>query len=299
MVFNHLACRLDTIHITITRPRSVIGFVGENGEPTDKLFYGVLDILAGKNYEIRGGSKKFVNNGSEYIQSNNKEIIVQLRSSHLMKNGNSKVEAILKFLKANDVSPKIKRSRKKDDTKERQKIFYQFSRLDFAVDYETSFDLLKIIAEKIGYSRFFQGIHKDYFYRVIHGNKRTSDGGREHRIKEIKLGNLGFELAIYNKKLEIAEAASSEKLALYPLIYRDILSAPSRQLYRVELRFFRSRSIAFNGLTADELTALPAKELSKFGTATKLIKIKPKDAVESSLFSRLFTIKNPVTQKGE
>ena len=72
MVLNKVFCGLDTIHITITRPRSLISFVGENAEPTDKLFYGILEILFEQHFVVQGGSKQFVNNGSEYVQSNSR-----------------------------------------------------------------------------------------------------------------------------------------------------------------------------------------------------------------------------------
>lgn len=290
-------CGLDTIHITITRPRNSISFIGEDPKPTDKLFYGVLDILLGKNFVVQGGQKKFVNNGSEYIQSNQKEILIQLRSAHLMKYGKSKVEAILKFLDENEVKPKPKRDRKKSHSeKEKPATFRQITRLDFAADYETNFDLVKILNERIGYSRFFTGIPKGYFYRVIHDNRRLKDGSRKHSIKELKIYNKGFELAIYNKKLEIAEEASQEKLQLYPSVYREILADPERQLFRIELRLFRSRSIAFNELTTDQLFKLPSTELTKFGKAVRLLKIKGrnKKVIESLLFSRLFTFLNSI-----
>lgn len=294
MVLNNVGCRLDTIHITITRPRNIIGFLGEDGEPTDKLFYGVLDILSGKNYQVFGGSKKFVNNGTDYIQSNNKEIIIQLRSAHLMKNGISKVAEILKLLKANGVLPKEKRNRKKGVKLEKAVIFYQVSRLDFAVDYEASFDLLKVLNDGIGYRRFFDGIQKDYFFRAIHDNVRVAKGERSHRIKEMKIGNSGFELSIYNKKIEIAENASPEKLALYPEIYRDILIDKSRFLFRVEFRLFRSRSISFNSLSAEELSKLPQSELAKFGNATRLLKRKNQKMIQSRLFSKLFVLTDSI-----
>lgn len=290
MVLNKIFCGLDTIYITITRPRSLISFIGENAEPTDKLFYGILDILLGRNFVIQGGSKKFVNNGSEYIQSNSREILVQLRSAHIMKYGRSKIGAILKFLSDSGVKPKAKRTRKKDFKAEKQDVFYQITRIDFAVDYETRIDLIKILTERVGYTHFFSGIPKDYFYRVIHHSKRTSKDARAHRFKELKIFNNGFELAIYDKRLEVAEQATAEKLQLYPPIYRDILLAPERKLYRVELRFFRTRSIAFNHLTVDELFDLPAKELNKFGEATKLLKRKKQKIISSTLFSRLFSV---------
>lgn len=290
MVLNKIFCGLDTIHITITQPRSLISFIGENAEPTDKIFYGILEILFEKTFVVLGGSKKFVNNGSEYVQRNYKEIIIQLRSAHLMKYGSLKVGAILKYLSENGIKPRTKRTRKKGVKSERQDVFYQITRIDFAVDYETQIDLIKILNERIGYTHFFSGIHKDYFYRVIHDNKRTSQGTREHRFKEIKVFNLGFELAIYQKKIEITEQATAEKLQLYPPIYRDILLDPKRKLFRVELRFFRSRSIAFNALTVDELFALPATELKKFGDATHLLKRKKQNIIKSSLFSRLFSV---------
>jgi hypothetical protein len=290
MVLNKIFCGLDTIYITITRPRSLISFTGENAEPTDKLFYGILDILIGRNFVIQGGSKKFVNNGSEYIQSNSREILVQLRSAHLMKYGRTKVGTILKFLSDSGVKPKAKRTRKKDFKNEKQDVFYQITRIDFAVDYETRIDLIKVLTERVGYTHFFSGIPKDYFYRVIHHSKRTNKDTREHRFKEFKIFNAGFELAIYDKRLEIAEQATAEKLQLYPPIYRDILLAPERKLYRVELRFFRTRSIAFNHLTVDELFDLPTKELNKFGEATKLLKRKKQKIIPSILFSRLFTV---------
>lgn len=290
MLLNKIFCGLDTVYITITRPRSLISFIGENAEPTDKLFYGILDILLGRNFVVQGGSKKFVNNGSEYIQSNSREILVQLRSAHLMKYGRSKVGAILKFLSDSGVKPKTKRTRKKDFKAEKQDVFYQITRIDFAVDYETRIDLIKILTERVGYTHFFSGIPKDYFYRVIHHSERTSKATREHRFKELKIFNNGFELAIYDKRLEIAAQATAEKLQLYPPIYRDILLEPERKLYRVELRFFRTRSIAFNHLTVDELFDLPAKELNKFGEATKLLKRKKQKTFPSTLFSRLFSV---------
>ncbi len=290
MVLDKVFCGLDTIHITITRPRSVISFLGENAEPADKLFYGILDILLGRNFVVQGGSKQFVNNGSEYIQSNSREILVQLRSTHLMRYGREKVGAILKFLIYIGVNPKSKRTRMIGANTERQDNFYKITRLDFAVDYETRIDLIKILNERVGYTHFFKGIHKDYFYRVIHDNKRASKDKREHRFKELKIFNSGFELSIYNKKVEIAEQATGEKLQLYPPVYRDILIEPQRKLFRVELRFFRSRSIAFNHLSADELFDLPAKELNKFGQSTQLLKRKNQKHFASTLFWRLFAI---------
>lgn len=294
MVLSKVGCRLDTIHITITRPRNIIGFVGEDGEPTDKLFYGVLDILAGKNYEVFGGSKKFVNNGIDYIQSNNKEILIQLRSAHLMKNGITKIAEILTFLETNGVKPKAKRERKKGAKTERAFLFYQISRLDFAVDYEASFDLIKILSEGIGYHRFFTGIQKDYFYRTIHDNIRLDKDQRIHRFKEMKLGNNGFELAIYSKKIEIAENATAEKLTLYPEIYREILSDKNRLLFRVELRLFRSRSIAFNSLSANELWELPKIELVRFGKTVRLLKRKKQKIIQSRLFFQLFSMADSI-----
>lgn len=289
VVLNRVFCGLDTIHITITRPRSVIAFYGENPEPTDKLFYGILDILLGKNFVVMGGSKKFVNNGSEYIQSNPKEILIQLRSAHLMKYGRSKVNAIINFLHENEVKPKAKRNRKKDAPKtERPAFFYQITRFDATCDYETNFDLVKILSEKIGYTRFFTGISKGYSYRVIHENKRLPDGKRGHKIKEIKVYNRGWELSIYNKKLEVAEQATAEKLSLYPEIYREILINPNRQLFRVELRLFRSRSVSLNDFNTDQLFEAVKAELIKFGKTVQLLKIKNKKSVESLLFSKLF-----------
>lgn len=295
IVFNNIFCGLDTIHITITRPRSAIAFYGETPEPTDKLFYGVLDILIGKTFIVLGGSKKYVNNGIEYIQSNSKEILIQLRSTHLMKNGSSKVEAIIKFLQDNGVKPKSKRNRKKNADKEAPiNTFYQITRLDFACDYETNFDLVKILNEKMGYTRFLTGIPKNYGYRVIHENNRLPDGKREHKIKELKIFNKGFELAIYNKKLEVIEQANEEKFKLYPDTYHEIIKNKQRQLFRVELRLFRSRSISFNHLTTDEIFNLPKQELIKFGKAIRLLKIKNKNSVESSLFSKLFAFGNSI-----
>lgn len=290
MVLNKVFCGLDTIHITITRPRSLISFTGENAEPTDKIFYGILGILFDQHFVIQGGSKQFVSNGTEYVQSNSKEILVQLRSSHLMKYGRSKVGAILKFLNDSGVKPKAKRTRKKDFKPEKQDVFYQITRLDFAVDYETRIDLIKVLNVRFGYSHFFSGIPKDYFYRVIHQSIRIDKNSREHRFKEIKVFNNGFELAIYDKRLEIAEQATADKLQLYPPIYRDILVSQERKLFRVELRLFRSRSIAFNHLTVDELFDLPSIELNKFGQATKLIIRKKQKNIPSSLFSRLFSV---------
>lgn len=290
MILNKVFCGIDTIHITITRPRSLISFVGENPQPTDTLFYGVLDILMGRNFVVQGNSKKFVNNGLEYVQSNPKEILIQLRSTHLMKYGRSKVEAILKFLNEQGVKPKAKRSRKKGFKNETPTVFYQITRIDFTVDYETRIDLVKILNERIGYDNFFDGIQKGYFYRVIHYNQKTNKDTREHRLKELKIFNHGFELSLYNKKLEVAEEATPEKLQLYPPIYRDILIAPERKLFRIELRFFRSRSIAFNGLAVDELFALPEKEIIKFGKSTRLLKRKKQKIIQSTLFSRLFAL---------
>jgi len=292
MKINKIFCGLDTIHITITRQRNVVSFIGEDGEPTDKLFYGVLDILLGRNFVVVGGSKKFVNNGSEYIQSNSKEILIQLRSAHLMKFGSSKVEAILKFLGDSGVKPRAKRTRRKDAPNINLAVFYQITRLDFAVDYETKAELIKVLNKGIGYTSFFRGIPKGYFYRVIHHNQRNSDGTREHTLKEIKIFNNGFELAIYNKKLEIAEQATAEKLQLYPSIYREILSNKKRKLFRVELRLFRSRSVAFNNLPVSEIFALPAIELSKFGKATSIVRRQKGVEVNCPLFARIFDLEN-------
>lgn len=295
MLISNISCSLDTIHITITRPRAVISFVGENGEPTDKLFYGVLEILAGRNYEVKGGSKKFVNNGSEYIQSNPENIIIQLRSTHLMKNKETKIEAILKFLKDNQVLPKKKRERGKNTVKEQpQKIFYQITRLDFCVDYETKIDLVKILNRGIGYNTFIEGVQKDYFYRPIHENRRKSKGVREHNFKELQFGNNGFEVSLYNKKLEVIENASPEKLSLYPPVYRDIISNPKRFLFRLEIRFFRSRSISYNSLSAKELFELSQKEISKFGKSISLVRIKKQKRIKSLLFSKLFHPKSSI-----
>lgn len=290
MLINNVFCFLDTIHITITRPRAVISFVGENGEPTDKLFYGILEILSGRNYEVKGGSKKFVNNGSEYIQSNPDNIIVQLRSFHLMKNKETKIEAILNFLKENEVFPKRKRQRAKNIAKDKpQTVFYQITRLDFCVDYETKIDLVKIFNRGIGYNTFIEGVQKDYFYRTIHENKRKSKGVRDHNFKELQFGNNGFEVALYSKKLEILEKASPEKLALYPSVYRDIIGNPERFLFRLEIRLFRSRSISFNYLSAKELFDLPHKEISKFGKTISLVRIKKQKKLKSILFFKLFS----------
>lgn len=289
VVFNNVFCGLDTIHITITRPRSEIAFYGETPEPTDKLFYGVLDIILGQTFIVQGGSKKFVNTGTEYIQSNPKEILIQLRSEHLMKYGQSKINAIINFLNENGVKPKSKRNRKKDAPKtETPACFYQITRFDATCDYETNFDLVKILSEKIGYSRFFAGIPKGYSYRVIHENTPNPDKSRDHKIKEIKIYNQGWELAIYNKKLEVIEKATPEKFKLYPETYRDILINPKRFLFRVELRLFRSRSIVFNNLTADELFKAPKGELIKFGKTIQLKKIKDQKQITSLLFSKLF-----------
>ncbi len=289
MILNRVFCGLDTIHITITRPRSVISFTGESGEPTDTIFYGILKILIGQVFVVHGGSKKFVNDGKVYVQSNPENILVQLRSTYLMQHGRSKVAELLKFLNEHGIKPKAKRSRKKGAVNEKTETFYQITRLDFTADYEASFDLVKVLNEKVGYTRFFTGIQKDYVYRVFQDDLRLGDGSRLHRFKEIKIENSGFSLSIYNKKLEVAENASPEKLALYPSLYREILIDPKRQLYRVELRFFRSRSIAFNALSVDEIFELPQKELSKFGRATRLIKKNGKKNVSSTLFSRLFS----------
>ncbi len=295
MVLNRIFCGLDTIHITITRPRNAIAFYGETPEPTDKLFYGVLDILLGQAFVVMGGSRKFVNNGSEYIQSNPKEILIQLRSAHLMKYGREKINAIINFLHENEVKPKPKRNRKKGEPKtESPSYYYQVTRFDCTCDFETNFDLVKILSEKIGYTRFFTGIQKGYSYRVIHENTRNPDGTRNHKIKEIKVYNRGWELAVYNKKLEVAEQATEEKLKLYPEIYRDILINPVRQLFRVELRLFRSRSIIFNNFTTDELFNAPEKELIKFGKTVQLLKIKNKKPVNSLLFSKLFDFSAPI-----
>jgi hypothetical protein len=115
-------------------------------------------------------------------------------------------------------------------------------------------------------------------------------GACNHKIKEIKIYNKGWELAIYNKKLEIAEQATAEKLKLYSEIYRDILIDPNRQLFRVELRLFRSRSVSMNDFSTDELFNAPEKELIKFGRAVQLLKKINKKSVESLLFSKLFDL---------
>lgn len=123
---------------------------------------------------------------------------------------------------------------------------------------------------------------------MIHGNNRLPDGTREHLIKEMKFFNKGFELSIYNKRLEITEQATEEKFKLYPEIYQEIIKNKQRQLFRVELRFFRSRSISFNHLTAEEIFNLPKQKLAKFGKSVRLLKIKNGISVESSLFYKLF-----------
>lgn len=290
MIIRSLGTSLDTIHITITRPKPVISYYGEESpEPTDKLFYGVLKILAEKTFEVDLVRKKFVNTGIEYVESNADNIVIQLRSTHLMKYGSSKINEIYNFLGKNGINPKARRNRKKDAKKETAPVeFYQNSRLDFAHDIETSFDLIKVLSDGIGHRRFFSGIQKDYTCSLRHENKRAGKGERVHVIKELKFGNSGFECVLYNKKLEIIEKASPDKFTLYPQDYRDIVSDKKRYLFRLELRFFRSRSIKFNSLTADELFNLAPKELENFGKGTALLKYKNGKPIISSLFSKLF-----------
>lgn len=288
MLFRKLFCGIDTIHISITRPRDSVSFIGEEASPTDKIFYEILNILFGSNYLVLGFSKRFVNNGSEYVQSNSKEVLIQLRSTHLMKYGNLKIKEIIEFLKKEGIYPKPKRSRKKGVINEKLITFYQITRIDFAVDFETKINIVKLISKNVGHNSFFSGIQKGYFFRVLHQNMRTTNSNRVHNIKELKIYNNGFELAIYNKKLEIIEQATPEKLQLYPDIYRNILTKKDNQIFRVELRLFRSRSIVFNEFDIEELFSIPPSELLKFGKATRLLKMKNDKIIESKLFNRIF-----------
>lgn len=294
MIIRSLGTSLDTIHITITRPKPVVSYYGEESpEPTDKLFYGILKILAEKTFEVNLVKKKFVNTGIEYVESNSDNIIIQLRSTHLMKYGNSKVKEIFKFLIENNVKPKARRNRKKDAKKEVSPVeFYQDTRLDFAHDIETSFDLVKVLSDGIGHRRFLSGIQKDYDCIVRHKNTRAESGKRLHLINEIKFGNSGFECVLYNKKLEIIAKATPNKFELYPQEYKNIVSNKDRYLFRLEIRFFRSRSIKFNSLTADELFKLAPQEIKNFGKNTILFKYKNHIPIKSILFSKLF---NPIT----
>lgn len=289
MILRSLGTSLDTIHITITRPKPVISFYGESPEPTDKLFYGILKILAEKTFEVDLVRKKFVNTGIEYVESNSDNIVIQLRSTHLMKYGVSKIKEIFDFLSENGVKPKARRNRKKDAQKETAPLeFYQNSRIDFAHDIEASFDLIKVLSDGIGFRRFFSGIQKDYTCLFRHENKRADKGERSHQIKELKFGNTGFECVLYNKKLEIIEKATPEKFVLYPQEYKDIVANKDRFLFRLELRFFRSRSIKFNSLSAEELFNLAPQELKNFGKGTALLKYKNGKPIRSLLFSKLF-----------
>lgn len=88
--------------------------------------------------------------------------------------------------------------------------------------------------------------------------------------------------------MEVAEQATTEKLSLYPEVYREILINPNRQLFRVELRLFRSRSVSLNDFNTDQLFEAVKAELIKFGKTVQLLKIKNKKSVESLLFSKLF-----------
>ena len=88
--------------------------------------------------------------------------------------------------------------------------------------------------------------------------------------------------------MEIAEEATAEKLKLYPDEYKEILINPNRQLFRVELRLFRSRSVALNDFNTDQIFEAVKAELIKFGNTVQLLKVKNKNSVESLLFSKLF-----------
>ncbi|MBN8540436.1 MAG: hypothetical protein J0L82_08620 [Deltaproteobacteria bacterium] len=108
-----------------------------------------------------------------------------------MKYGRSKVGAILKFLSDSGVKPKTKRTRKKDFKAEKQDVFYQITRIDFAVDHETRIDLIKILTERVGYTHFFSGIPKDYFFgSSITANERV----RLHESTDLK--SLKFSITV-------------------------------------------------------------------------------------------------------
>lgn len=294
MIFNSFGTKLDTIHITITRPKNAISYEGEETPiPTDKLYIGVLKILTDKAFQVDLVNRKFVNTGIEYIEQDREQIAIQIRSTHLMKYGNLKIKEILNFLKENNVHPRSQRSRKKGIKKQDPPSeFYQITRLDFAHDIETNFDLVRVLGDGIGYRRTITGIQKDYDCLFRHENKRLAGGKRKHLMKEIIFGNSGFSCSIYNKKLEIIEKAKPEKFLLYPQEYRDVVADQNRYLFRVELRFFRSRSIKFNSLTAEELFNLATQELKAFGNATNLIRQKKRASVKSKLFSKLFQFKD-------
>lgn len=103
----------------------------------------------------------------------------------------------------------------------------------------------------------------------------------------MKIANQGFAFTIYNKKQEIVEKANPEKFQLYPEMYRHTISEPESQIFRLELRYFRSRSTYFNSFSSDQLKTLPAQELEKFKKKTKLLLKKKYNPKSSRLFQNI------------
>lgn len=282
MKIQKIGIGIDFVGIAITRPKDIIVGYGEDFDPTDKLFLGILQILNGANYIIHNPNISWVNNGDEYASSNKKQIIVQLKSTHLMKYGLSKVQEILNFLKENKIPPKERRSRKKDQKAVKLNSYFQFTRLDFYLDLKMKMSVLALFGNGLGIKKSFNGLPKGC--DIIQRQSVKSD---KIIFKEMKIENQGFAFSIYNKKQEIVDKAKPEKFQLYPDIYRQTISEPESQIFRLELRYFRSRSIYFNNFNSDQLKSLPAQELEKFKKKTKLL-LKKKDSQKSSrLFQKI------------
>jgi hypothetical protein len=201
-----------------------------------------------------------------------------------MKWGNKKIDEVFAYLEEIGCEPRKKRARKKGAEQEKQNLFYQITRLDFAADYECHLDLPKLFNQGVGYHRQFGGIQKECAYRPYMELKNGA-----WRFNEIKLSNNGFSLSLYNKRTEIQEASSPEKYELYPTPIKAAFANPEVKLFRLELRYFRSRSNAFNHRPANEIFySLPAEELQKFGKKIFLLNLK--NSKKSRFFARLFSI---------
>jgi|GEM_PF-3219341 hypothetical protein len=282
MKIQKIGIGIDFVGIAITRPKDIIVGYGEDFDPTDKLFLGIIKILNGANYIIHNPNISWVNTGDEYASSNKKQIIVQLKSTHLMKYGLSKVQEILNFLKENKIPPKERRSRKKDQKVVKLNSYFQFTRLDFYLDLKMKMNVLALIGNGLGIKKSFNGLPKGC--DII---QRQSVKSEKIIFKELKIENQGFAFTIYNKKQEIVEKAKPEKFQLYPDIYRQTISDPESQLFRLELRYFRSRSIYFNNFSSDQFKTLPVQELEKFKKKTKLLLKRKNNSKSSRLFQKI------------
>jgi len=279
MTIQKIGSGIDFVGIAITRPKDIIVGYGEDFDPTDKLFLGILKILNGANYIIHNPNISWVNNGDEYASSNKKQIIVQLKSTHLMKYGLSKVQEILNFLKENKIPPKERRSRKKDQKVVKLNSYFQFTRLDFYLDLKMKTNVLALFGNGLGIKKFFNGLPKGC--DIIQRQSVKSD---KIIFKEMKIENQGFAFTIYNKKQEIIEKAKPDKFQLYSDIYRQTISEPESQIFRLELRYFRSRSIYFNNFSSEQLKTLPVQELEKLRKKTKLLLKRKNNQKSSRLF---------------